>query len=41
MNNEEYGMQLPKLKALYFDALLPELASPRQGRGGIWEPNND
>jgi hypothetical protein len=29
---------LPKLKAFYFAALLPELASPRLKRGGIGEP---
>ena len=42
MRNMEWCEEhLPKLKAFYFDALLPELASPRQGRGGIREPNND
>ena len=30
--------QLSKLKSFYFDALLPELASPRHRKGGIREP---
>ena len=30
--------QVPKLKSFYFDALLPELACPRLGKGGIREP---
>ena len=30
--------QIPMLRKFYFDALLPELASPRQGMGGIREP---
>ena len=29
--------QLPRLQSFYFDALLPELACPRQGKGGIRE----
>lgn len=33
-----WSEQMPKLKSFYFDALLPELASPRQGKGGIREP---
>ena len=31
--------QLPTLRSFYFDALLPELACPRQGKGGIREPD--
>ena len=30
--------RLPKLNNFYFGAFLPELASPRQGKGGIKEP---
>ena len=33
-----WEQQLPKLSDFYFNALLPELACPRQGRGGIREP---
>lgn len=33
-----WDQQLPKLKTFYFDALLPELACPRFGKGGIREP---
>ena len=32
--------QLPKLHTFYFDALLPELACPRYGKGGIREPSS-
>ena len=35
---EWWTQQLPKLKEFYFGALLPELACPRQGKGGIREP---
>ena len=37
-NKMWWDQQLPKLKAFYFDALLPELAHPRHGKGGIREP---
>ena len=37
-NKMWWDQQLPKLKAFYFDALLPELACPRHGKGGIREP---
>ena len=30
--------QLPRFRPFYFDAPLPELASPRRGKGGIREP---
>ena len=30
-----WDQQLPKLKTFYFDALLPELAWPRFGKGGL------
>ena len=33
-----WDQQLPKLKAFYYDALLPELACPRSGKGAIREP---
>lgn len=33
-----WKQQLAKLKEFYFDALLPELACPRRGKGGIREP---
>ena len=33
-----WSKQLPKLKTFYFDALLPELACPRFGKGTIREP---
>lgn len=32
--------QIPKLHSFYFKALLPELACPRHGRGGIRELQN-
>ena len=32
--------QVPKLKEFYFRALLPELACPRHGKGGIREPTH-
>jgi hypothetical protein len=34
-----WGCQLAKCRKFYFSALLPELACPRQGCGGIREPN--
>lgn len=34
-----WELQLEKCQQFYFDALLPELASPRFGKGGIREPN--
>ena len=37
-NPDWWKQQLPQLKEFYFDALLPELACPRQGKGGIREP---
>ncbi len=37
-DNDWWQQQLPKLKQFYFDALLPELACPRQGKGEIREP---
>ena len=33
-----WKQQLPRLKDFYFDALLPELACPRRGKGGVREP---
>lgn len=33
-----WNQQLPKLRNFYFSALLPELAYPRYGKGGIREP---
>ena len=33
-----WSEQIPKLKTFYFNALLPELACPRHGKGGIREP---
>ena len=33
-----WDLQLKKLKTFYFEALLPELASPRHRNGGIREP---
>lgn len=33
-----WQQQLPKLKEVYFHSLLPELACPRRGKGGIKEP---
>ena len=33
-----WKQQLPRLKEFYFDALLPELACPRHGKGRIREP---
>ena len=33
-----WEQQLPKLEQFYFDALLPELACPRQGKSEIREP---
>ena len=33
-----WNQQLPKLKTFYDNALLPELACPRSGRGAIREP---
>ena len=33
-----WGLQLTKLRKFYFEALLPELASPRFKCGGIREP---
>ena len=36
-NKTWWDQQLPKLKAFYFDALLPELACPGHGKGGIRE----
>ena len=33
-----WKQQLPKLQEFYFHALLPELACPRRGKGGIREP---
>ena len=37
-NPNWWKQQLPRLKDFYFDALLPELACPRRGKGGIREP---
>ena len=37
-NPDWWKQQLPRLKEFYFDALLPELACPRHGKGGIREP---
>ncbi len=34
-----WGIQLAKLRKIYFSALLPELAVPRYRKGGIREPN--
>ena len=36
-DKEWWQEKLPKLKQFYFDALLPELASPSQAKGGIRE----
>lgn len=36
-DNQWWEEKLPQLKQFYFDAVLPELASPRQGKGGIRE----
>ncbi len=33
-----WGLQMTKLRNFYFEALLPELASPRFKCGGIREP---
>lgn len=33
-----WNEQLSKLKVFYFESLLPELSSPRYGKGGIREP---
>ena len=33
-----WKQHVPKLQSFYFDALLPELACPRHGRGGIRDP---
>ena len=38
-DREWWKAQMPKLKQFYFDAMLPELACPRYGRGGIREPS--
>ncbi len=35
---KEWTMVDSKLQSFYFDALLPELASPRHRKGGIREP---
>lgn len=39
-NHQWWDKQLLKLKAFYFEALLPELACPRHGKGGIREPDH-
>ena len=36
-NTEWWEQQLPKLKAFYFDTVLPELTCPRYTKGGIRE----
>ena len=40
-NRDWWNSQMKKLRAFYFDALLPELACPRHGKGGIREPLKD
>ena len=37
-NTKWWNEQMKKLKVFYFGALLPELACPRYGTGGIREP---
>ena len=38
MDHIWWEQQIEKLREFYFSALLPELACPRQGKGGIREP---
>ena len=37
-DNDWFQQQMDKLTTFYFEALLPELACPRKGKGGIREP---
>ena len=39
-NHSWWGQQMPRLKEFYFNPLLPELACPRHGKGGIREPKS-
>ena len=39
-DNNWWEHQIEKLKVFYFSALLPELACPRKGKGGIREPSS-